>query len=185
MENYNELLSGIGKCDVPSNAMRMEVVYRTSVPFTVLLNGIIIGPNSSTDRFYKMILEPNNDLEFIPIELPKSAPYSLHVTSVPQSSEAGGGEDLLQEEEPLTQYDMLAMKYEAKFRAYAEANNLDTFDDENDSWDEDEDNSDSPLTHYEAKVMVDELPVKVVKEKEEKFSNKKEETTDEKPDDLQ
>jgi hypothetical protein len=173
----NEILTGKGVCTLPKLTNRVQITYRTTVPFSVFLDGALIGPNNALERVFTKIYEIDQVVEFKPLELSKSAPYSVELKIVPSNEEKGGGENLLQEEEPLTQYDMLAMKYEAKFRAFAESKGMDTFEDENESWDEEEDDDNqAPLTHYETKVMVDELPVRVLDEKQKELNKVVEET---------
>jgi hypothetical protein len=185
-----EKINGKGKDSFESGS-RCQIHIKTNSEFTVIVNDEILGPPQSIDRSYKFILEEGDKYELL---TDTKALWSYTLGYIPDNADRNNGESLLAEdEEPLTQYDILAQKYEAKFNAYAEANDLDTLEEDNDFEEEDGDYHD-PLSHHEVKLMVDEHLSKKqleadiflkeqkdlsLKMEQEKNKNKKEETTDE------
>jgi hypothetical protein len=157
MEAKHEIINGKGLFEIKKCQSGVSLTVRYTSSFAVFLNDELIGTDSDHDRKFDLELSEGDDLRCVPQQ--KSSVYSVVIHYLPDRYESNLGQSMLSEEEPMTMYEELAQRYELKFRALAEERGYDQYDDEDY---EDEEEDQSPLSHHEVSLMVEELPVSAV-----------------------
>ena len=143
---------------------REKIKLRTFEEYTVQvkLKGeeeyIIVAPKESTSRFEKIVV---NDGDFVRIYT--GGEWTVSRDTLPDIKEEGGGESMVEiiPEHEMNMYDRLRAEMMGVISRYAEAKELDSWEDDNDFELEDED---EPLidTPYEYKAVIEETPIESV-----------------------
>lgn len=131
---------------------RVQVEIRTTCEFHVQLNAMLHGPNSATDRYYKIMLEDGDELDVFCSER-----YSITIKDLPHRGEVHDGESLVEVLEPheMSLYDRLRADMLQEVSKIAHKHDLDSYEDDGDlDWDDD---GDTPFTPYEYHEMQEEF----------------------------
>lgn len=121
---------------------------RTMDEFSLIINGAIVAPNNSTERWFKTFLNPGDKME-----LYTSGHWTYNIALLKSSGEKNSGEILLDEDEEMSMYDRLRAEMMQKISDYADSKGLDSFEDDDDF---DDDFESEHLSHYEKKEMAEE-----------------------------
>jgi hypothetical protein len=147
--------------------LRTKFQIRTMGLFTILVNGVIVGPSTTNSRFMEYTLAAGDELELV-----TTGKYSYCTFELPPNGEVVSSESMVEilEEGEMSMYDRLRQEVISSMSAYADQRGYDSFDEADDfELDDDEDNM-LPLTNYEFAAVQEEIPLEQWREDQENFS---------------
>jgi len=131
---------------------RCSLEIRTTCEFHVNKNDMLIGPNASTERFFRTTLE-SDDV----VDVYCSERYTIVVSPLPSRGEKLDPNSMCEviEEGELSIYDQLRQEMLSKLSQMAGDKDYDTYEDDDDlGWDDPD--TETPLTPYEYAEMHEE-----------------------------
>lgn len=133
-----------------------NLTIRTDAEFTVRQDGQIIGPKTSTQRFFTIDLLQNQE-----VQIRSHGDVSTLFRAFSRRGESGGGEKLVEvvESRELDMFSRLRGQLLELASNVAQRNGYDSYEEDSDlDFDDDEDSAQAPFTPYEYQDMVEEMP---------------------------